>query len=120
MLSKIPANLKENRSKTLHTFHWECIKVPYHLQKVEWKQMLRKRAALIDPSVGNCNLSWLTLKTFKVLRCLRNLLVNPLPWSLICYSGDNRRAATLWSTFHRTSREGFAFLYPHPLLLFIC
>lgn len=56
----------------------------------------------------------------KVLRFLRNLLLNHLPRSLICYSGDNRRAATLWSTFHHMSQEGFAFLYPHPHLLFVC
>lgn len=47
-------------------------------------------------------------------------LLNHLPQSLSCYSGDNRRAATLWSTFRHTSQQGLIFVYIHPHLLCIC
>lgn len=52
MVSQIPANLKANRSKNLHAFSWECNKMLYQLWKVERKEVLRKRAALLDPSMA--------------------------------------------------------------------
>lgn len=49
----------------------------------------------------------------------RNLLPNRLLQSLICYLGDNRRAATLRSTFHHVSQQGLSFVCTHPYPPFI-
>jgi len=62
----------------------------------------------------------MTLKMVRGLALPRNLLLNCLPRSLLCYLGDNPGATTLWSTFHHTSQQGLAFIYTHPHILFVC